>query len=484
MAKSDDKKEVSMRPTVSRIKPIKPKLNVGGKFDHLNGTWNIGIHGESVLNGGYSYFFAIAGGPNRGKTALLRGLAGIAFSRTYWLRTLDDKYTTFYTSHDAESNTEEQRYTKMYQAVWYAFPEDPIEAERYIISDAQETTMEKWFEDWRNLCIYKRDVASKELKVPTPFLDRDGKQLCVIAPSFADADSISQLRSEVQTQMHEDNDVSSSKNNMYFARGGIAKTHMIDDIPPLAVASSTYTAVTVQTKTQKSFDGTPPKKIFQHMPQDVALKGVPENMLYLTLDFYLILRSDPLLASDKNGPRWPRAGELRDRANSDLNVITMVNLRGKAGPSGSPFTAVYSQSQGYLPRLTQWEDIWNEGQYGISGTLTNYALDMMPEVKLTRTTVRDLIDSNEELARALEITADLLYMGFVSSVNGENTNLLCKPSELYADIKALGYDWKELLATRGWYTFFNEKHPVPFLSTMDLLRMRAGLYHPYWMKKK
>ena len=52
------------------------------------------------------------------------------------------------------------------------------------------------------------------------------------------------------------------------------------------------------------------------------------------------------------------------------------------------------------------------------------------------------------------------------------------------DIKALGYDWKELLATRSWYTFFNEKHPVPFLSTMDLLRMRAGLYHPYWMKKK
>jgi hypothetical protein len=38
-----------------------------------------------------------------------------------------------------------------------------------------------------------------------------------------------------------------------------------------------------------------------------------------------------------------------------------------------------------------------------------------------------------------------------------------------------------LLNTRGWWTLDNDKQEVPFLSTLDLLRMRKGLYHPYWL---
>jgi hypothetical protein len=214
----------------------------------------------------------------------------------------------------------------MYRAPWYEFPEDPIEAERFVISDVQETTMELWFAGLRDDAIKKRDVFGGKLKMPTPFLDRDGKLLMAFAPSFRDCDSLSQLRSQTQTEMHEENaeKLSSSKNNMYFARGNNAKTHMIDDIPPLVVSSGTYLAVTAQTKTQKSFDGTPLKKIFQYMPQDVALKGVPENMLYLSLDFYLILTSVSLLANDKSGPLWPRGTDSREKGNTDLNLVTLV----------------------------------------------------------------------------------------------------------------------------------------------------------------
>lgn len=38
-----------------------------------------------------------------------------------------------------------------------------------------------------------------------------------------------------------------------------------------------------------------------------------------------------------------------------------------------------------------------------------------------------------------------------------------------------------LLTTRGSYRLNNEYHPVPFLSSLDLLKMRKGLYFPYWM---
>lgn len=55
---------------------------------------------------------------------------------------------------------------------------------------------------------------------------------------------------------------------------------------------------------------------------------------------------------------------------------------------------------------------------------------------------------------------------------------------MYKDLKDLGYDWDELLDTRGYWVF--EEHAAdekPFLSTKDLLEMRKGLYTPWWHAK-
>ncbi|MNJ60807.1 hypothetical protein D3C77_565660 [compost metagenome] len=61
--------------------------------------------------------------------------------------------------------------------------------------------------------------------------------------------------------------------------------------------------------------------------------------------------------------------------------------------------------------------------------------------------------------------------------------LLCTPKELYDDIVKAGYDWDLLLDSRGFWLPLEEKGTyadLPFLSTMDLLNMRAGTYRPYW----
>jgi hypothetical protein len=58
--------------------------------------------------------------------------------------------------------------------------------------------------------------------------------------------------------------------------------------------------------------------------------------------------------------------------------------------------------------------------------------------------------------------------------------LWCDAKTLYEDLKAQGHDWDKLLQTRGHWTFDQYTNPVPFLSTMDLLYMRKGLYTPYW----
>ena len=60
------------------------------------------------------------------------------------------------------------------------------------------------------------------------------------------------------------------------------------------------------------------------------------------------------------------------------------------------------------------------------------------------------------------------------------TDLFCTPKELYDDLRMMGYDWEQLLDTRGYWVYENDKHPQNFLSTKDLLMMRAGKYQPKW----
>ena len=475
---------MTLKPTIGRIKPIKPKINVGGKLDHFNGNWYYDKYGGAVLNGGVSFFFAVAGEQNRYKTAIARAIGALAFSRVYWLSTVDEKYTSYYSAFDTETNTEDKRYITMFSKPWYKFAENPVDNERWILSDVGATTFDSWVTNWRNTCKTKRDTLGKQLTVPTPFLERDGSPLTMILPTFTDMDSISQARTEQQNDMHDEHEISSSKLGMYHARGGLGKSHAIDDIPPLAVSSSTYMLCSVQTKKATSYDNAPPKKTFQDMPQDIQLSGVPRNFLYLVHDCLLVLKSERLTPSDKSGPKWPRADELRDRDNPDLNIVTVVNQRGKSGLSGVPMKLVVSQTEGYLPRLTMFNDIWDEGMYGLVGTNSNYALTLMPDVKLTRTTVRNLIDTNEQLARALEITADLCYMDFVNSINGEHKDTICTPEELYNDIIKLGYSWDDIFNTRSWWTPFEDKHPMKRLTTKDLLNIRAGRYAPKWLSKK
>ena len=96
-------------------------------------------------------------------------------------------------------------------------------------------------------------------------------------------------------------------------------------------------------------------------------------------------------------------------------------------------------------------------------------------------TVRSKINNDPLLRRAINITAELLQLEIYSN-DIKQQGLLCSPKELYEDIKKLGYDWNVLLNTRGYWTIDQYDNPVPFLSTVDLLKMRAGTYKPYWLE--
>ena len=181
------------------------------------------------------------------------------------------------------------------------------------------------------------------------------------------------------------------------------------------------------------------------------------------------------LNKSTNEPEFP-SGDSYNK-DPDLNLVNLMLVRSKSGESGVSIDIIVSQTEGVLPHLSQFYYLKNSGRFGLSGNDRNYQLELLPDVNLSRTTVRSKIDENPKLRRALEITSELCQITqYWRNIDRE---LICTPKELYEGIKSQGYDWDKILETRGWWTIDNDNHPVPFLSTMDLMKMRLGLYKPY-----
>ena len=109
----------------------------------------------------------------------------------------------------------------------------------------------------------------------------------------------------------------------------------------------------------------------------------------------------------------------------------------------------------------------------------NYQLVLLPELNLSRTTIRKKLENTPGLQRAINITSELLQIQHFKP--GWWQQYSCTPEELYEGLKAKGYDWNEiLLKTRGWYSL-DINHPIKELSTIDLMRMLKDEYFPHWM---
>jgi hypothetical protein len=169
-----------------------------------------------------------------------------------------------------------------------------------------------------------------------------------------------------------------------------------------------------------------------------------------------------------------------NKGDTDLNTITAILLRNKNGPTGHILPLIISQRDGVLSGLTEFHYCKENDRYGLEGNMQNYTMALRPSVKLSRTSVRSKIDADPLLDRAINITSEMCQIkNFWHHIGSD---LMCTPKQLHDDLVALGYDWDVLLKTRGWWSMDNDSQDLPpFLSTMDLLRMRKGLYHPYWL---
>lgn len=464
--------------------PVRPRLNVGAGFDVPTGTIVYGLKGEAILNGGYSNLVGWTGVGNSMKTLFglhFNGVAGIRYKNASG-RVYDTENTL-----DSERPKEVLRYATGLQ-------NDPIGYEeaindlydRIIFDDDAHMNGNAWFTEIREAAAAR--VKDKKSAVDTPFRARGGGAMPYYDPHLEMCDSFSGFVPAAIEKLQDKADAGDSGRNMEAMTDARIKTQILQELNSVNPRAGIYMTMSAHMGKQHQLDPYAPKeKKLAFLKADHSLKNVPEKFYFYTTTLWYTVRSVPLLTGDSNKvPEYPQDSSDKTKGDTDLMEVELMTLRNKCGPTGACITLVVSQAEGVLPALSDFHHCKVNGRYGIMGkdnnpnNLVNYFLELRPEVPLSRTTVRGKLDNDPLLARAVEITRDMHQMQTLW--RDMDDELRCTPKELYEDIKAKGYDWDVLLKTRGWWTYNQYDHEIPFLSTYDLLRMRKGLYHPFWME--
>lgn len=464
---------MELKQTIFKPAPnVKTMINIGAGFDIPTGEYYVGLYGEHILNGGLGVLTGFAGMGNVFKStiehySMYTALARMAGSTA--------------STYDTEINIHESHLRRMYTRCHELNGEDIIESGRWIITDKTVYSGDEWFDLAKE---YMQDKVknSRYITVKTPFINRERNgNLEIIQPTFTEVDSLSEFTTNDVVKMQDDNSLGESGGNTVFMRQGLQKNRFLAEIPGLSNSSYNYTLMVAQIGDKFDMDPRNPKaNKLAYLKGEIKIKGVPEKFTFVMNNCWHAYGSTPLINDNTKAPEYPRNSDDDTRGDTDLTLVRLRQLRSKSGPSGITLEIVVSQKDGVLPDLTSFHHLKENGRFGFEGNVQNYNIVLCPDIKLSRTSVRGKIENHPELRRALNILHEFCQIH--DYWHQIDPALKCTPKELYDGIKDLGYDWDQLLKTRGWWALVGSFEDIPFLSTMDIMLMRVGKYIPYWME--
>lgn len=454
-------------------------INIGALLDLPTSTLITGAKGETIYNGGLGPITAVVGTGNNFKSTITHFMMLSAADR------IAESTETAMITYDTEMNMSIDR-LELLASKYKSLPKDPITGDNAIWTLSDKTNMPG--NEWAVLINKYTDEKEADKGSKTnyqPFKDPYKKvMLNMNIPTFVEIDSMSEFEAKSSMDMLS-KDLDSSDTNTFAMKQGLFKSKFISTIPVMSVSSSTYFLFTAQLGEKTDLRTGPamfsqPLRNLQYLKQGEHIKGVSPKFFFLIHNAWYAHTAKLLVNDGTKLPEYPL--DSKDSQRTDLNIVQLTQLRGKNGPSGYTIPIIVSQTEGVLPSLTEFHYIKENGRFGLEGSNINYHLDLYPEVNLSRTTVRSKLNNDKQLRRAVNITAELYQLGiFHTSIRDEG--LLCTPKELYDDIKKLGYDWDILLNTREYWTLDQYDNKVPFLSTVDLLKMRKEMYFPYFLNE-
>lgn len=460
---------LSFGEVIEKSKPIRPLLNIGAGFDIPTGSYRLGKHGESILNGGLAPYTAIVGKGNTFKTAIMMFMMGRVLERYNHSNALH---------YDTECTFGTDRILSLMSHLEPGTAQGWIDDGRIYLTDDSIAKGNEWFKKTVQDYATLKQKDRKSMGT-LPFVDGQGNPIPYLYPTVNGADSISEMKFNDLEKNYAKMEIGQGEMQTEAMRVSNAKRMLIEKTQGYANGGGLYVIMSAHLGKELNMDGKPQEKKTTFMKQGDKISKVPSQILSLPNNAWEISTGTVLINRDTKEWMYPKPGDIETAGNPDLLTLIAKNLRGKNGPSGVPWEFVMSQSEGLLPSLTEFNHIKNCNRYGLGGNDRNYYVELLPDVKLMRTTVRGKIDETPELRRALEITMEMCQMRYLWHTRDPKYNMT--PLELREGLEKKGYKWDQLLNTRGFWTYEEDNHPLPFLSTMDLLRMYHDEYRPFWM---
>lgn len=449
---------------------VRPLMPTGTQIDYITGSCYRGPNNEAVWNGGLSHYTGVVGLPNMFKTELALALIKHALERSR-----DSGCHT----HDTEATLQAARIESRWTRSRTLTIEDV--RNRTSLSDSSNYTGNEWINSLKEMKVGRS--KDKSLLVDTQFVDfKSGKVIQVISPEINFLDSFSGLSTDEAEETYDKFSIGDKKLNTMALNTNRIKNQIVEQMTDIALSGNIFSIQTAHIGEKYQLDPYAPNvRKMQHLKGNLALKRVPEQFMFLTSGCWHCVGFTSVLDGERFA-EYPKAGDAQVKGDTDLIELMVTNLRNKYGPSGLTQRFIISQQDGLLNGLTDFHYAKRNKRFGIGGNNINYFMDLLPEVELTRKTIRDTIEENETLERALEINRWLCQLKY--EPGKIDKTMLASPAKIRQKLIDLGYDWSILLNTRE-YHIFGKEHPddKPYLSTIDILRMYHGYYHPYWYPK-
>lgn len=465
-------------------------FNVETMIDNFTGTYFTGVYGDRVNSGGMFSSVVITG---RGNT--LKTTTGLLYQGRLLERypsstgTLDD---------NEESLTGIARINHLLQSVAPRIVSENslYDQNKFKIRNGtseKESSTVKWFDRIQALLNARIKKNTKDDWITTPFIDPMDttgksfiKRLKLVVPFI---DSISKATIDVTQDIIEKAATDSSDQNIVVAREGLIKTRIIRDITRLSGVGGSAWIMTAHMGDKLNFNPleTPQAKL-TFIGAKVTFKNAPEQVTFLSTYILYSNHLKPLMEGKE--PMYPDNGDefdfgLQLERDIDLMELHMMTLRSKVGLTGVEWAYVVSQTDGYNIPLSHFHFLkkYKFGFDGLGGQWLNMWL--LPDVKISRTTVRAKCANDLKLARALEITVAIL----IKIITGDRAlkqdfhKVGGTLQALYQAVIDKGYDWEEIYTTRDFWTEDHYTNPVRYLSAHDIIRMGTGDYIPYWKQE-
>lgn len=354
---------------------------------------------------------------------------------------------------------------------------------RILVVPGASNDINSLFEIVKKLCATK-EANRKDFIIETPILDVTTLKATVAwMPTFVFLDSLSEAFSDDEAVLLEEGGFDDKKSKTAYMIDGNKKTLLLRTMRRYCEQYGICFVCTAHVGEMISMDGKPVSKELQFQKQGEKTKNVGSKFKFLT--GILAQTATPKIQQDAEyRALYP---SVTGSPGMEINEVVATIQRCKNNMGGYSFPFIISQTDGLLNTVSNFHYLKENGYYGfVSDNKMKQQSVWLPEITLSRNTIRQQISDNYQLRRALEISAYYLYIKKNWATNTMPFDFSRTPKELYDKLNQTPGMIERILNSRSHWVYNAECADAEkeYLSIFDIVTLAQNAEaYPVAVKK-